>query len=316
MVGRLGVAAGRPAGDDEHGYAACPGPADEPVAAHDGERGPEDEQGRRALDEGVAALDPVLGDRAAEEDDVRLERVGAARPAHGQDEAGHGGIGQDDVTVGADLARHPRAVGDRPEGPLGEAGVGLGHPALEHLALAPSTAGEADDVGERAVQLDDAAGPGLLVQAVDVLGDDRADEAPPLERGHRLVADVGPGGREPLPADEAAGPVPPARLARPDELAVRHRHDPPAAVRTAVVGDAGLGRDPGPGEDEGGRPVRQHPGHRRDIGPRRRRDRRQGGLARAGRWRRGARGGSGGQAHRPSIGHPAHSCLRVVDALR
>ena len=85
--------------------------------------------------------------------------------------------------------------------------------------------------------------PDGLVQAVDVLGDDRPDVAGPLQVGDDAVALVGLGGVEALPADVAAGPVAPTRLARPGELAVRHRLDAARAVGPAVVGDARLGRE-------------------------------------------------------------------------
>src|SRR5699024_7609344 len=83
------------------------------------------------------------------------------------------------------------------------------HPCVEGRPVDPRLAGETDDLDEVAVELDDVARAGGLVQPVDVLGDHRADRAELLEAGHELVALVGPGRVEPAPADEAARPVPP-----------------------------------------------------------------------------------------------------------
>src|SRR5699024_8770115 len=130
----------------------------------------------------------------------------------------------------------------------------------------PRLAGETDDLDEVAVELDDVARAGGLVQPVDVLGDHRADRAELLEAGHELVALVGPGRVEPAPADEAARPVPPARRAAADEVRVVHRPDPTAAVRTAVVGDAGVGGHAGTTEHEG-RAGREHAGDVLDHPP-------------------------------------------------
>ena len=89
-----------------------------------------------------------------------------------------------------------------------------------------------------------------LVQAVDVLGDDRAEDAPPLQVGDGVVGGVRLGVREALPADERAGPVPAAGRAGTGELAVLHRRDPAGAVGPAVVGDPAVGRHPGAREHE------------------------------------------------------------------
>ena len=145
---------------------------------------------------------------------------------------------QHHVPVGADLARHHL-----------EARVRLAQPGIDVGPARRLTAVQADDPVEVAVQLEHVARARGLVQPVDVLGDDLAHEPQPLQRGHRPVPVVGRGRGEPAPADEAAGPVAATVVGGGDELAVRHRGHPPLAVGAAVVGDPGLGREAGAGED-------------------------------------------------------------------
>ena len=96
----------------------------------------------------------------------------------------------------------------------------------------------------------DVPGAGGLVQPVDVLGDDRAEVPASLERGHGLVAGVGTGEVEPLPADVGSGPSTAAGPRRSRRTRRTAWADPPVAVGAAVVGDAGLGGDAGAREGE------------------------------------------------------------------
>ena len=105
-------------------------------------------------------------------------------------EAGDEVVGEHDVAVGADLAADPRAVGRLTAGEPVEAVVGLVHPGLEQVAVGPVAAGEADHIGEAAVQLGDVAAAGRLVQAVDVLGDHRAEHPAALQVGDGQVGGV------------------------------------------------------------------------------------------------------------------------------
>ena len=61
-----------------------------------------------------------------------------------------------------------------------------------------------------AVQVDDVARAGAVVEQVDVLGDEAADDAARLHGGQRAVAVVGVGAVHVRPADVVAGPVVPA----------------------------------------------------------------------------------------------------------
>jgi hypothetical protein len=80
-------------------------------------------------------------------------------------------VGQDDVSVGSDLAAHLGTVRGSVPSMIDEPRVGHSQPLLD---LVPSTAigaREADDVCKRSMQLDDVGRAGTLVQPVDVLGD-------------------------------------------------------------------------------------------------------------------------------------------------
>ena len=57
------------------------------------------------------------------------------------------------------------------------------------------------------MQLENVTGAGPLVQAVDVLGDDRANQAQALKIRNRTVSVVGPGAGKPSPPHKAARPV-------------------------------------------------------------------------------------------------------------
>ena len=162
---------------------------------------------------------------------------------------------------------------------LGRTVVGV-HAPVQLGPGAPVPAGEADDVGQGAVQLGHLARPGCLVQTVDVLGDDLLDHTCGLQPRHRVMARVGTGLREPLPSDEGPRPVALPRCAAADELAELHRRDAAPTVRPAVVGDARVRRHPGTCEHQG-RMLGEDVGH--------------GAQADSGRSKRGWRG------HDPSM---------------
>ena len=88
------------------------------------------------------------------------------------------------------------------------------------------------------MQLQHVVSAGHLVQAVDVLRDDRPNQAQALKIRDGAVSVIGPGAGEPSPSHEAARPVTLPIGRRGDELAVRHGHHPPLAVRPSVVRDA------------------------------------------------------------------------------
>ena len=83
----------------------------------------------------------------------------------------------------------------------------------------------------------------VLVQAVDVLGDQELG----IQPGQGEVALVRLRALHPAPTEVAARPVPLLGLRPGHELLVGHRH-PRWCSRAAVVGDAGVGAQPGAGE--------------------------------------------------------------------
>ena len=130
----------------------------------------------------------------------------------------------------------------------------------EGLALAQRAAG----LEEAPVHLDEAEAPRAAVEAVHVLRDEQEAVAQAgLRRGERLVAGVRLDGLR-LP--------PPLGVEAPDELGVlgeplggRHLLDRvalPEAVRVAEGGDAALGGDAGPGQDQQLRVVVDPQSHR------------------------------------------------------
>ena len=103
---------------------------------------------------------------------------------------------------------------------------------------------------------------GLLVQLVDVLGDQRQQLAAPLQRQQGAVASVGLG----LPHG-AGQPAAPGRLAHlrvgqvglQGRLLLGCRLGGPHPLRAAEIGDARIGGDAGPGEHHDA-PGLGHPG--------------------------------------------------------
>src|SRR5690606_21825479 len=108
-------------------------------------------------------------------------------------------------------------------------------------------AAQADDLVVTAVQIDHPLRPGPFVEQVDVLGDHTGDQAASLQPDERAVPGVGPGAADVPPADVVARPVVASERLVADELLVGHRVAG-RGVRPAVVRDAGVGGDPGPGQ--------------------------------------------------------------------
>ena len=83
--------------------------------------------------------------------------------------------------------------------------------------------------------------PEVLVQPVDVLGDDRRDLAAPHQRVDRAVAAIGLGRLEDVLHLEAAAPGFAPRLLGGEELVeIDRRHLGPDAAGAAEIGDAAI----------------------------------------------------------------------------
>ena len=173
------------------------------------------------------------------EHDIGLEHAAAPRACR------HGEAGEvHAVQVRVAIRRRPRRV------PV-PTGIAVHQLMLEVGARRQRAASQADDSVQAPVQVDHGVAAGLLVEAVDVLGDQRFDPSIGLDRGQRLVCRVRARGGEARPAGQAAGPVATADGGIAGERLERHRLDPlPAALGIAVVGNAGAGTDAGAGEYE------------------------------------------------------------------
>ena len=176
-----------------------------------------------------ALLDKGFGHRLAKEDDVGLDQVRLTDQTPRWVKAGHDLVRQHDVTVGAELPRDHLEVRVR-----------LTQPLIEVRSAGDLATVQAPGQIEVAVQLEDVLGAGNLMQAIDILRDDRPNQAQALKIRDRAVPVVGSGAREPSPSDEAAGPVTLPIRRRGNELAIRHWHHPSLAVRPPVVRDARL----------------------------------------------------------------------------
>ena len=130
-------------------------------------------------------------------------------------------------------ALKPGVQGVEPVGQLG---------ARDHDA-----AGQAAHPVVAAVQVDDVPRARRLVQQVDVLRDQPGDHAAVLQRGQRAVARVRHRPVHVPPPDVVARPVVATEPLVRRELLERHR-GARRGVRAAVVGDAGVRRDPRPRE--------------------------------------------------------------------
>jgi hypothetical protein len=144
----------------------------------------------------------------------------------------------DGVGVGRDLD-----VRDVTDG-LEETGVERVEPLGEVRTRDDPAAGQADHPVVTSVQVDDVARARVLVQQVHVLRDDPGEEVALLEPDESFVPGIRQRPVHVLPAHVVTRPVVPAELLVPHELLVGHRAAR-RGVGPAVVGDAGVGRDPG-----------------------------------------------------------------------
>lgn len=133
-----------------------------------------------------------------------------------------------------------------------------GHEAgLEGIGGPFATAVETTDAVSGAVELDDAVGSiaGLLVETVDVLGDDMGKEARTFEGDESEMPGIGLGGGELVIAGAAVFPVLASGFGVLQEIADGGGCIAlPDTARTAVIGDPRFGADPGAGEsDDAGR---------------------------------------------------------------
>jgi hypothetical protein len=186
--------------------------------------------------------EPRRRDVLAEEDHVRLEDPPAPATVD-HDEPACRSLVERQVTVGP-RGTDPLGIGAEPRVD--------GVETQSELQAGPTCpTPEADDRGEPTVEVDHVLGPGCGVQTVDVLRHDPGEEPRPLQRRHREVGRVGTRGRDPGPAEVAAGPVaPPLRGAAAEGVVGHDRGVAWSAVRVPVVGDPGAGRHAGTGEDQ------------------------------------------------------------------
>ena len=222
-----------------------------PKARHHGQRGPQDHQRAGPFDHRVAGLDPRPGHVLTEEHHVGLEH--SVTQSAVDDPEGLGRvIGEHRVPVRIDQRRRPRVP----------AGVGRREPAVQVRARRSLPARQADDPVQAAVQFGHLGRARRLVQPVDVLGDDPGQQPAAAELGHRVVAAVRDRLADVPPAQVAASPVPAPGVRAGGEGLVGHRRRPPGqAGRSAVIGDAGLGGQPGSAQDQhvpGGDDVQEH----------------------------------------------------------
>lgn len=253
MHGGEVVAAGRALVDHRHRLALLRGVPHEAQPGHHRQGGAGDQEGRGRVDQVEAVGHARLGHVLAEEHHVRLERARAAHLAGHRAERRLPLAGQLRV-----------AVGVHPGGERAELGVGLVETFVQLPARDGVLTGQTDHPVQAAVQFDRLGRARRGVQSVHVLGDDGVHETGRDETGHRPVPRVRPGQPDRLPAEVAACPVAAAVLLAAGEVLVGHRRVPTSAARgAAVVGDAGLGGEPGPAQHEDV-PAGEHPLHHRE----------------------------------------------------
>lgn len=125
---------------------------------------------------------------------------------------------------------------------------------LEGVSVADFSAAEAPDAVYGSMELDNGSSTGALMQAVDVLGDERRGTALPLDVSEHGVDFVRASARKRRIPGHAACPVALACLCGLDELLVADgsvgRVADVDAVGAAVVGDAAVSADASPGEND------------------------------------------------------------------
>ena len=229
----MGVTAGRAAIDDRHGLAVLGGSEHEAIARKDRERAADDEQDVGFVEGRERGVHPPFGHVPAEEHHVG-HQDSAARFALGHDEVSQVVVGQLGVTVWQNACiKH--VVG--------------GEASLELVAGDDGVAGETADPLERAVELEDSSVPGLMVEPIDVLGEQRRQLTASFPASEREVPRVRLKGPKARPAESRAGPVPLPHLCTLHEFAMLNGGAlARRAVRAAVIGNARIGAQPGAGE--------------------------------------------------------------------
>ena len=130
-----------------------------------------------------------------------------------------------------------------------EAGIRRAQPVLHRCARKGLVAADATHAPDGSVQFDHRTAAGLVVQAVDVLGDHGRHPASALERGKDAMAGVGFGTPHGLPACVAARPVAPAHRLRAEEGLVLDRLGmQPFTVRSAVGRQSAARAEAGAGQ--------------------------------------------------------------------
>ena len=209
---RLGVVGGRALGDDRDSAAAPKRELGQSRDRKDLERGADAQQQVGAGTQLLRLPHRVLGQQLPEQDDIGLHLSRAAR------------------------CRRANAVGIEQR--------------LDLLELEASVAARAARGGDRAVHLDHLARSRLAVQSVDVLGDHRVQESPPLELGQGFVGGIGPLVRQSVEARPVE--VPERARVTVEGVDRRHRHRidllPQPLAGGTEVGDPGWHRDPRPGQ--------------------------------------------------------------------
>ncbi len=122
---------------------------------------------------------------------------------------------------------------------------------LHLLARQAIAAGHAAHPIQAAVQIDDVAAAGGLVQPVDVLRHQGLEAILALQLHQSPMRVVGVRAAEVAPANETARPVSLPRQLLVHERAKHHRAGAlPGALRVAVIGNSGLGAAAGAGQNE------------------------------------------------------------------
>ena len=135
-------------------------------------------------------------------------------------------------------------------------GIQLVQASVEFQAGSDLATVQTDHLVHPTVQVDHPSAARLLVQSIDVLGDQFAQIAGLLQCGQRQVAPVRDGGAHPLPAEMTSGPIP-LLCDRPGaEVCDGHRRTH-RRTGSAVVGYTGIGRHAGAGQ-RNDRPAREH----------------------------------------------------------
>ena len=123
--------------------------------------------------------------------------------------------------------------------------------SLDRHSGMQNAAFEADHCLEIPVQLDNPGAAGALVQAINILRHQSLRSPSRFEAGQRIVGNVRPGVRDRWPTDHAPRPVASARRLRIQKvLQENRRRAPPLAICVAIAGNARIGADSRPGQDE------------------------------------------------------------------